>query len=399
MTGRRVPISEVVQRIQSWNPHKEGDPGEAFTYIDLSSVDQQGKTISNSTEVPTAEAPSRARQLVQTGDVLVSTVRPNLNGVALVPAHLDGATASTGFCVLRPKPERLDPRYLFHWVKTPWFVADMTRKATGASYPAVSDRIVLDSTLPLPLLEEQSRIAEVLDLASSLHVKRRTVIDKLESLEQSIFFEMFGNPGTRHGNWPIRQIGDYVEGFVTGKSLGPSREGDVSKRRVLKVSAVKHGRFVPTESKPVSDEYLPPSSHFVQSGDLLFSRANVAELVGEVALVRHALPTFLVPDKLWRFKWKEPRSAHPVFIWALFRTPVVRREFERRATGTSGSMKNISQEKVLRVETILPPLDLQEEFARRVESAEMLRDTALSSEEHLVRLFRVLQDRAFSAGL
>ncbi len=65
------------------------------------------------------EAPSRARQVVAHRDVLVSTVRPNLNGVALVPASLGTAIAVDGFCVLRPNPTRLDSSYLFHWVKTP----------------------------------------------------------------------------------------------------------------------------------------------------------------------------------------------------------------------------------------------------------------------------------------
>ena len=99
-----TPLGSCVLRVETWNPLRAA-PDEEFRYIDLSAVDQDTKSITEAREIACAEAPSRARQLVRTGDVLVSTVRPNLNGVARVPNDLNGATASTGFCVLRPDPE------------------------------------------------------------------------------------------------------------------------------------------------------------------------------------------------------------------------------------------------------------------------------------------------------
>ena len=124
-------IEGLVQAVSSKNPNKE-DRDRTFRYIDLSSVDHDRKIITLVKELKYSEAPSRARQLVRNGDVLVSTVRPNLNGVAKVPMNLDMATASTGFCVLRPKRDELDNSYLFHWVKTPAFIAEMEKLATGA---------------------------------------------------------------------------------------------------------------------------------------------------------------------------------------------------------------------------------------------------------------------------
>ena len=136
-----VPVGECVEPIQTWSPARDSE-ADTFRYIDISSVSQDEKRIIPNGEIPTAEAPSRARQLVRAGDVLVSTVRPNLNAVAVVPEEMDGATASTGFCVLRPDQNRLQERYLFHWVQSPTFIADMVKQATGQSYPAVSDKIV-----------------------------------------------------------------------------------------------------------------------------------------------------------------------------------------------------------------------------------------------------------------
>lgn len=153
-----VQLGTCLSRASTWNP-LQASSEDVFCYIDLSSVDQDTKLISDAREVACGEAPSRARQLVAAGDVLVSTVRPNLNGVARVPSELEGAAASTGFCVLRPEPKKIDGGYLFQWVKSSVFIGDMVRKATGASYPAVSDRIIFESSIPLPPLEEQRRNA------------------------------------------------------------------------------------------------------------------------------------------------------------------------------------------------------------------------------------------------
>lgn len=205
-----VSIGECVEPIQTWNPAREGK-GSLFKYIDISSVAQVEKRIVPNGEIPTSEAPSRARQLVRAGDVLVSTVRPNLNAVAFVPEEMDGATASTGFCVLRPDKKRLSGRYLFHWVQSHTFIADMVKQATGQSYPAVSDKIVKGSRLPLPSILEQNRIAAILDEADALRRLRQRAIDRLDELGQAIFYKMFGDPRTNPRRLPQRSLGELIK--------------------------------------------------------------------------------------------------------------------------------------------------------------------------------------------
>src|SRR5262245_17385343 len=124
-------------------PVARADPARAglgtFHYIDIACVDRVSKSITEAPKLSVSEAPSRARQLLKAGDVLVSTVRPNLNAVAIIPAHLNGAVGSTGFCVLRADTLRVLPRYLYYYVQSKAFVAHLSRIAIGASYPAVSD--------------------------------------------------------------------------------------------------------------------------------------------------------------------------------------------------------------------------------------------------------------------
>ena len=194
MRLKEYPIGDYVDKCQTWNPKSSGVG--SFDYIDLSSVDKDTKSIASIERYECSNAPSRARQLVETDDVLVATVRPNLNGVTLVNGAHHGMTASTGYCVLRPDKDKLDSRFLFHWVKTGVFVQRMVDVATGANYPAVSDAKVKASKILLPPLAEQKRLAGILDAADALRAKRREALAQLDTLLQSTFLDMFSPPSS-----------------------------------------------------------------------------------------------------------------------------------------------------------------------------------------------------------
>ncbi|QPZ91576.1 restriction endonuclease subunit S [Thioclava electrotropha] len=396
MTTTMVPLGEVLTPIQTWNPRRAAK-SDVFDYIDLSSVDRYEKAIMAATPTIPSKAPSRARQLVKSGDILVSTVRPNLNAVAIVEEDLDGATASTGFSVLRADAKKAASRYIYHWVRTPSFVADMVRKATGASYPAVSDKIVTESLFPLPPLEEQRRIAEILDAADALRRRRREALALLDALPGAIFAEMFGAL-TTSDRFPRGPMSNLITGFDTGKNLAPASDEEGTRHRVLKVSAVTKGEFIEAESKPLPAEYSPPESHFVKPGDLLFSRANTSALIGATAMVETVSDNIVLPDKIWRFCLDEEK-ADPIFLHYLFGTRKFRDEVSRRATGSSGSMKNISKGKVLSIEVGQPSLEIQRVFSRRVRIARSMRAQVSEHLAELDTLFASLQSRAFAGKL
>ena len=254
--------------------------------------------------------------------------------------------------------------------------------------------------LLLPPIEEQRRIAELLDRADALRAKRREALARLDDLTQSIFLDMFGDVVGNDRGWPRAAVRDFVSGFESGKNIvADDLEDTRSRYRVLKVSAVTLLHFRSGESKPVPPNYRPPTRHLVRDGDLLFSRANTTELVGATALVTDPPPDLLLPDKLWRFVWHDIPRAEPLFVWHLFRQPRFRREIGRRATGTSGSMQNISQPRVLSIPTGLPPLDLQRSFAQRVTAIGSARDRWKLGLGELDALFGSLQQRAFKGEL
>jgi type I restriction enzyme S subunit len=110
-------------------------------------------------------------------------------------------------------------------------------------------------------------------------------------------------------------------------------------------------------------------------------------------------PNLFLPDKLWRFVWHNEPKADSHFVRFLFQQPKFHMEISQRASGTSGSMKNISQDKVLTIKTGLPPIDLQREFARRITAVEKLKTAQRTALAELDALFASLQHRAFRGEL
>jgi type I restriction enzyme S subunit len=216
------------------------------------------------------------------------------------------------------------------------------------------------------------------------------------ALIPALFQEMFGDPDDNLRGWARCPVSSFVEELHGGRSVNPSGADEAAGRfRVLKISAVTWGEFNPEESKPVPAIYEPPESHFVRAGDLLFSRANTTELVAATSYVFDTPPNLLLPDKLWRFVWRQPQIVEPLFVWWLFQSPSVRRELGQRATGTGGSMKNISKPKVMSLEVPLPPLPLQKEFAVRVSEIRAMQAEQATSRRRLDDLFQSLLHRAF----
>ena len=148
-------------------PVAQTGPTSDFVYIDISSIDRETKKISDPKPMALSQAPSRAKQVLKAGDVLVSMTRPNLNAVARVPAHLDGAIGSTGFHVLRSR--WLHPDFLVALVQTQSFIDAMSAVVQGALYPAVRPRDIAAYAFTFETPVQQTRIvAKLEELLSDL---------------------------------------------------------------------------------------------------------------------------------------------------------------------------------------------------------------------------------------
>ncbi len=185
-------MDAVSASFSTWDPRKQ--PSESFEYIDVSSVCRKSLEITETTMTLGSEAPSRARRVVKSGDVIFATIRPTLKRIAIIPPELDGAICSTGYFVIRPT-ESLLSKYVFYYLNGGRFLNEMEALQRGASYPAVSDRDVKNHQICFPSLAEQERIVAILDEANeSVQGLRDGLLVKLaglEELKQSVLVKAF----------------------------------------------------------------------------------------------------------------------------------------------------------------------------------------------------------------
>lgn len=133
-------------------------PDDMFLYIDISCIDPRTGIISNPQELLGVDAPSRARKVIKTNDILISTVRPTRGAIALVPDYLDNQICSTGFAVLRAK-EGVNPVYLHFILRKESTLEQFRKFSTGSSYPAILESDVEKTLIPIPNSKDQDFIA------------------------------------------------------------------------------------------------------------------------------------------------------------------------------------------------------------------------------------------------
>ncbi len=185
-----VSIGECVKPTKQINP--QSLKKTKFWYVDITSIDRESKIIFEPKLLNVEDAPSRARKHITSQNILVSTVRPNLNAVAKVPEYLDNQIASTGFCVLRCDAKKIIADYLFSLVQSQYFIDYLVKNETGANYPAVNDGIILETPIPLPPLGLQEEFARVVARVEALRARMDESARQGEGLFQSLLAESFG---------------------------------------------------------------------------------------------------------------------------------------------------------------------------------------------------------------
>lgn len=356
-----------------------------IVYIDIASIDNISKKIVAPHFMDAKDAPSRAKQVLQQNDILVSTVRPNLNAVAVVRQDYNKVlVGSTGYCVLRCTT-RVVTEYIFYFCQSKKFVSELVMVAKGASYPAVSDKDVKNLQIPLPPLEVQNKIAQTLEAASELIALRKKQLAELDNLIKSTFYEMFGDPVTNEKGWDHCLVEETIKVLEAGWSVdGVQRERNKDEIAVLKVSAVTSGYFRETEYKVIDKNLKFKKYVFPHKGDLLFSRANTRDLVGATCMVLEDYPELILPDKLWRIEFNS--LSNFVYMKYILSDHTIRNSLSNISTGTSGSMYNISMDKLKSTRIPLPPLPLQNQFAEivtKIEEQKSLVQKAIDESQYL----------------
>ena len=180
-------IGQVIKKTEKIDPTKS-DKG--FQYVDISSIDNLTYRIINTTKINKDNAPSRARKVIRQGNIIYATTRPYLRNITLIPQSLDHQICSTGFCVMEPDENIISSYWLFYNVTTIRFNKRIEGKMKGATYPAVNDSDLYEELIPIPSVNEQNQITNILNDFSQkvdLEIQRK---QKLERIKQGLMDDL-----------------------------------------------------------------------------------------------------------------------------------------------------------------------------------------------------------------
>lgn len=270
---RGCALREACVKTSLWNPERE--QRESFTYVDVSAVSNVRFCITAPQVVHGANAPSRARKIIRAGDVIYATVRPSLKRVAWVEPPYDDQIASTAFCVVRANPEQAESKFLYYLLLTDEVNRKIVEHEHGASYPAVTDKDVLNRFILLPPLSEQRKIVLVLwKVQQAVHTEA-AIVHNARDLKKSLLHRLFTH-GLRGEPLKETELGPLPESWrqVTVRDLGE----------------VVTGTTPPTGKR---EYYEPGQYQFIAPGDLgstIFINTSGNKISGKGLKVSRVLP-------------------------------------------------------------------------------------------------------------
>ena len=332
-------------------------------------------------------------------DDLIISCAGTIGKIAIAPDDSRAGIINQALMRIRPDRDKVLPIYLKRYLESPIAQREIFSKSSGSALKnlvAISE--IKKSKIPLPPLEEQKRIVAILDKADRVRRKRQEAIRLTEELGRSIFLDMFGDPVTNPKGWEIVEIDQIVNAIESGWSPKcDSRIAEADEWGVLKLGAITWGTFNEQENKALLQNTTPKPVLEVLSGDLLFARKNTYELVGASVYVHQTRPKLLLPDLIFRLKVNN--KVNPVYLWQALSQSSMRKEISCLASGSSGSMPNISKARLRTLKIPLPHLDMQNKYSeisgKFWKNQEVLKEHGKQSEN----LFNSLLQRAFRGEL
>lgn len=357
-------------------------------YIDIATVDNKSKKVMGFQTMSFGEAPSRARKAVEKGDILISTVRPNLNAVAILEDDTPNiSVASTGFCVLKCK-DNVDNRFVFNFCKSKAFIKDMVSQATGASYPAVNDDIVRSALIPNYSYEEQCHISEILDGVSFTIEKRKVELQALDELIKARFVEMFGNLRMNTKGWSVKTFDKLSYLITDGEHSTPRRITQgvylLSARNILNHSLqLEDVDYIDKEEyKRIAKRVVP------QEGDVLISCSGT---VGRCCSVPASVKFQMVRSvALIRFK----EEINHVFAEYMITSDYLQEQI--KGSQTVSAQANLFQGKIKALKGFVPPIELQNQFADFVNQVDKSKVAVQKALDETQMLFDSLMQKYFA---
>lgn len=397
------PLRYLVDDTNRLNP-KQAFPNDDFFYVDISSVDNKSGEISKAKTLLGQNAPSRARKVIKTGDVVFATTRPYLKNIAIITKDLNNSICSTGFCVLRPKEKLTLTKYIYFVCNSDLFMDQLIPKQRGASYPAVTDSDVYDCLVPVPLSEnhkdsikQQKRIvAKVENLLSEISEARRLANETRKDYNKliaSILNGFFSESTAAEHGWQAEKISDLCAkpqyGYTTSAVIEPIGP------KFLRITDIQNGQVNWDNVPHCKIETKNIEKYKLVENDILFARSGAT--TGKTYIVKEC-PESIFASYLIRLK--VIKKIMPDLLYWYFQSPSYWKQINPRGA----ALPNVNATRLAEIKVFFPTeLSSQKKIISHITSinSELL-ESKKSIERDLILLDRLEQSiltQAFKGNL
>lgn len=328
-----------------------------------------------------------ATNLVSEGTVLLVT-RTSVGKVAVAGMPL---CFSQDITAIRNDEKQLDKSFLIYFLKTkePYF----KQSARGATIGGITREVVSQVEIPLPSLDEQKRIAAILDKADRLRRQRRFAQTLSDSFLQSVFIKMFGDPVSNSMNWEIKRFTSFCKKITDGTHFSPPEVAvgvPYITAKNIKIDGIDLRKLTYVSEKHHQEIYKRCDPKI---GDILYIKDGATTGIAKVNNLRYEF-SMLSSLALLR---TDPLKMSPYFLENFLNFPSVFDSITAQMKG--GAIKRLTIDKIKELESIVPPLPLQEKFAEIVQKFERVRRQQREATRQAEHLFQTLLHRAFRGEL
>lgn len=331
-------------------------------YIDLSSVDRETKLIVDHdvSSINEKNAPSRAKKLIKENDVIFATTRPTLKRFCIVPKEYNNHICSTGFCIIRPIDKEIGSKWIYYFLSVNEFYSYISQFEKGANYPAVTDKDVLGTPIPLPPLSEQTRIVSLLDDAFGKLERSREKALKLLDDAKEIFQAQLKKEMTPKKGWEVKMLGEIAKDKCSYGASVSAIPYDKNLPRYVRITDIDN--YGNLNDDKVSATVSDVEKYLLHEGDILFARTGAT--VGKSYLYKPEDGAAIYAGYLIRFIINQ-EVALPEYIFHFAHSNEYNDWVLREQA--SAAQPNINAKQFSSLEIPLPPLSEQSAIVSRLD--------------------------------
>lgn len=375
-----------------------GDDG--YPIVRISNIQDGQVTLDGTARILGSKLGMGKKYPVNPGDILIAMSGATTGKIGVVPSGFEQPAFQNQRVgnFLIQNGNRLDKIYLRYFLESQEFQVQVQNSMWGAAQPNISGKQLESFEIPLPPLAEQQRIAAILDKADALRAKRRTALAKLDTLLQSTFLHMFGDPVTNPMGWEVVKLGDISQELRYGTSAKCHENSQSNDLPILRIPNIVGGELDWSDLKFAKINQSEATNLIMKHGDLLFVRSNGnPEYIGRCAVFKGkknaAFASYLIRARL-----DENLLLNPEFVQQVMSFPTYRSFLTRQARTTAGNY-NISGSRLKTAPIPKPPKSLQDKFLNSNQKLGFTKRQMLQEAHQLDNLFHALQQRAFKGEL